>query len=134
MQTHDIQQVLVNIMNNAIAAMPGGGVLHVRVMRGENAARIEIRDTGIGIEEDNLPRIFEPFFTTKDVAQGTGLGLSISYRIVRDHGGSISVSSIVGEGSTFVLELPFDIKETQDSPTPGEAESVGPDRRADALE
>jgi signal transduction histidine kinase len=128
----DIQQVLVNIMNNGIAAMERGGVLHVRVTREEKAARIEIRDTGIGIEENNLSRIFEPFFTTKDVGQGTGLGLSISYRIVTDHGGSISTSSIVGEGSKFVVELPVDSQEMK-SPRQGEAASVEPNPNADGV-
>ncbi len=108
---NEIQQVLVNIMNNGIAAMPEGGTLTVAVSRSDQQARIEIRDTGVGIDETALSRIFEPFFTTKDVGRGTGLGLSISYRIVEDHGGSISVSSAVGEGSAFVVELPVGIAE-----------------------
>lgn len=112
----DVQQVLVNILSNGIAAMPEGGVLEVQLSRQGRTARIEIRDTGIGIAEANLPRIFEPFFTTKDVGKGTGLGLSISYRIVKDHGGNISVSSVAGEGSTFVVEFHTDAARAPDEP------------------
>ncbi len=129
----DIQQVLVNILNNGIAAMQNGGVLDVRVTRADKAARIEISDTGIGIQDTDLPRIFEPFFTTKDVGQGTGLGLSISYRIVKDHGGSISVSSVLREGSTFVVELPIDGGEVVQSPSQGEAANGGLGRGAEEL-
>jgi two-component system NtrC family sensor kinase len=112
----DIQQVFVNILSNGIAAMSDGGVLSVRLSRRGRIARIEIQDTGIGIKEADLPRIFEPFFTTKDVGKGTGLGLSISYRIVKDHGGSISVSSVEAEGSTFVIELHTDAARDEDDP------------------
>jgi len=110
---NEIQQVLVNIMGNAIAAMPDGGTLGLSVGRVGQMARIEIRDTGTGIDEEKLHRIFEPFFTTKQVGKGTGLGLSISYRIVKDHGGRISVSSAVGKGSTFVIDLPIDVAKNQ---------------------
>lgn len=129
----DIQQVLVNMLNNGIAAMQDGGVLDVRVTRADKAARIEISDTGIGIQDADLPRIFEPFFTTKDVGQGTGLGLSISYRIVKDHGGSISVSSVLREGSTFVVELPIEGGEVVQSPSQGEAANGGLGRGAEEL-
>ncbi len=112
----DIQQVFVNILGNGIAAMPDGGVLNVRLSRTGRIARVEIQDTGIGIKEADLPRIFEPFFTTKDVGKGTGLGLSISYRIVRDHGGNISVSSVVAKGATFVIELHTDTARDEDHP------------------
>lgn len=105
---NEIQQVLVNIMDNGIAAMPQGGTLAVRLSRQDRTARITIHDTGQGINHVTLPRIFEPFFTTKEVGKGTGLGLSISYRIIKDHGGTISVTSAVGEGSTFVVELPVE--------------------------
>lgn len=120
----DIQQVLVNILGNGIAAMPDGGVLGVRLSPFGRTARIEIQDTGTGIKEANLPRIFEPFFTTKEVGKGTGLGLSISYRIVSNHGGNISVSSVLGEGSTFVVELPTDAKIAQCDPAPGDAAPI----------
>lgn len=102
---NEIQQVLVNIVNNGIAAMPEGGVLSVRVTHEGEVVRIEIEDTGTGIEEADLPRVFDPFFTTKEVGKGTGLGLAISYRIVKDHGGNVFISSQLGKGSTFVIEL-----------------------------
>jgi two-component system NtrC family sensor kinase len=116
---NEIQQVLVNILKNGIAAMPGGGTLGVRLSRRDQMATIEIRDTGTGIDQANLPRIFEPFFTTKEVGKGTGLGLSISYRIVKDHGGNITVSSTVGEGSTFVIELPVDAADVESARAAG---------------
>ena len=103
----EIQQVLVNVMNNAIAAMPDGGTLDVRLSRCDRKARIEIQDTGTGIDDTTLGRIFEPFFTTKDAGKGTGLGLSISYRIIKDYSGNISVRSAVGQGSTFIIEIPL---------------------------
>ncbi len=127
----DIQQVLVNILNNGIAAMLNGGVLDVRVAPGDKTARIEIRDTGDGIQDADLPRIFEPFFTTKGVGEGTGLGLSISYRIVKDHSGSISASSKAGEGSAFVVELPTDTNRMEEGTRQAEVTSVEPDGGAD---
>ncbi len=114
---NEIQQVIVNIMNNAIAAMNDGGVLSINVSNQNQTARLKITDIGNGISKADLPRIFEPFFTTKDVGKGTGLGLSISFRIVKDHGGNILVSSVVGEGSTFIIELPTGLTAVQlDSP------------------
>ncbi len=104
---NEIQQVLLNIMSNGIAAMPDGGTLSVRAGWGSDVASVRISDTGEGIDPENLPRIFEPFFTTKEPGVGTGLGLSISYRIVRDHGGQIYVSSEPGKGTTFTVELPL---------------------------
>jgi signal transduction histidine kinase len=104
---NEIQQVLVNLMNNGIDAMPDGGVVTLRLRRRNETAVIEVRDTGMGMDDEAMQRIFEPFFTTKEVGKGTGLGLSISYRIVKDHGGRIYVSSTPGKGSTFTVELPI---------------------------
>ena len=129
----DIQQVLVNILGNGIAAMPDGGALHVRLSHKGRIARVEIHDRGIGIKEADLPRIFEPFFTTKDVGKGTGLGLSISYRIVSDHGGNISVSSVVGEGTTLVIELPTDAARNEDDPRPSDGSAIKLKSRNDGL-
>jgi two-component system, NtrC family, sensor kinase len=104
----NLQQVFVNLFLNAIQAMPGGGVLEVRVGReGDRFVRIDVRDDGVGIPPENLARIFEPFFTTKDPGQGTGLGLSVSYGIIEKHGGKITVDSQVGEGTTVSVFLPF---------------------------
>jgi signal transduction histidine kinase len=102
-----LQQVFLNIINNALAAVPDEtGVIHVSVMETEDG-RLEtsITDNGTGISAENLAHIFEPFFTTKK-GYGTGLGLSITYGIVEKLGGEIKVTSKVGEGSTFTVTLP----------------------------
>jgi signal transduction histidine kinase len=104
----EIEQVLTNLVLNAVQASPAGGVVVVRAsVRGDRAA-IAIEDRGGGIAADALPRIFDPFFTTKGVGAGTGLGLSVSYGIVRDHGGAIEVESELGRGSVFTVLLPRD--------------------------
>ncbi|RON30293.1 ATP-binding protein [Pseudomonas lini] len=102
-----INQVIMNLIVNASQAMgPERGTITLRTgLEGETVS-IEIVDTGIGIEPENLQKIFDPFYTTKPVGQGTGLGLSLSYGIVKKHRGDISVRSEVGVGSTFRVELP----------------------------
>ena len=106
-----LEQVFLNILKNAIDAMPDGGRLDVamglRERRAERFLEVRISDTGVGIPAEQLPRIFDPFFTTKAVGRGTGLGLSVSYGIVRAHGGFIEVQSEVGTGSTFTVVLPI---------------------------
>ncbi|MCG5056178.1 MAG: hypothetical protein KA712_24790 [Myxococcales bacterium] len=109
-----LRQVFLNLMLNALQAMPSGGKLHVSTTlrratrRGAAAAFFEVRfkDTGAGIPPENLKDLFVPFFTTKD--QGTGLGLPISQRIIENHGGTIEVRSRVGVGSTFTVLLPVE--------------------------
>jgi signal transduction histidine kinase len=103
-----INQVLLNMLLNAIQACQPGGTVSARTRR-ESATHvlIEIEDNGCGIGSEHLPHIFEPFFTTKPVGQGTGLGLSVSYGIVREHGGSIEVKSEPGRGSLFQIRLPI---------------------------
>ncbi len=107
---HQLEQVFLNILMNAIEAMPEGGTLTIDGSLCRRAIKpfVEVRvaDTGIGIPPDNLPRIFDPFFTTKEVGKGTGLGLSVTYGIVRAHGGSIAVDSEVGRGTTVTVALP----------------------------
>jgi len=104
-----LQQVLVNLMNNAIDAMPQGGRLGISITNGGGGqVVVNISDTGMGITEENQARIFDPFFTTKPAGKGTGLGLAVSYGIIRDHGGEIRVSSIPGRGSTFSIVLPVE--------------------------
>jgi two-component system NtrC family sensor kinase len=102
-----IQQVFVNIILNAAEAMTKGGSLKIRSMRSRDGESIVITlaDTGPGIKEEVRERIFDPFFTTKE--HGTGLGLSISYGIIEQHGGVISVDSIMSIGSTFTIVLPI---------------------------
>jgi signal transduction histidine kinase len=105
-----LQQVLVNLFFNARDAMPQGGRLTVRTgihaMDGGGRVRVEVADTGIGIEADHLSKIYDPFFTTKTTGRGTGLGLAITYGIMQEHSGSIQVRSQPGRGTTFILEFP----------------------------
>lgn len=102
-----LNQVLLNLLANAVQACEPGGHVTVRTRAGPGEAVVEVQDDGCGIRPEHLPRLFEPFFTTKPVGQGTGLGLSVSYAIVRDHGGTIAVESTPGRGSTFRVRLPL---------------------------
>jgi len=100
-----IQQVLVNLVKNAMQAMSRGGQLRIETGAGGDSIWAGISDTGTGIPEEKLNRIFEPFFTTKK--KGSGLGLMIVQRIIRDHGGRIDIESKPGEGTTFRVWLPL---------------------------
>ncbi|NMH66462.1 PAS domain-containing sensor histidine kinase [Shewanella salipaludis] len=102
-----LQQVFMNLLLNAINAMPEGGELHITLEQQGGEARISIKDTGTGIAEDALDKIFDPFHTTSPVGQGVGLGLSLCYSIVKQHLGSISVDSQPGQGTTFTVSLPL---------------------------
>ena len=101
-----LQQAVIILAENAIDAMPQGGTLLLRAVNEGAGVRVEVSDTGVGIPQENLARIFDPFFTTKEVGQGTGLGLAVCYGIVTEHGGRVSVDSVVGRGTTFTLTLP----------------------------
>jgi signal transduction histidine kinase len=102
-----LQQVLLNIVNNAFAAMPRDGRLSVSAQKtDEPFVRLDIKDSGCGISPENLKHIFEPFFSTKTNQGGTGLGLSITYGLVQELGGRINVESKVNEGTTFIIYLP----------------------------
>lgn len=105
-----MNQVLVNLIINAVDAMEGEGTLTLRTFQQplEKKVVLEVGDTGIGIPEENRSKIFDPFFTTKEVGKGTGLGLSTVYGIVQEHGGTIEVQSTVGKGTTFTLKFPFE--------------------------
>jgi CheY-like chemotaxis protein len=109
----EIREILVNIINNALDAMPDGGCMSYSTWSGEDTVFISISDTGEGMSEELKKNIFDPFFTTK-VAVGTGLGMSTAYGIVTGHGGKIEVESEVGKGSTFTLQFPAAAK--ADSP------------------
>jgi two-component system NtrC family sensor kinase len=100
-------QILVNLVVNAIHAMPEGGELTVQTTSTRDHVALIVQDTGIGMTEEVMSRIFIPFFTTKDVNEGTGLGLSVTHGIVTSHGGSIRVDSGVGKGSRFEIRLPL---------------------------
>ncbi len=109
---NQLNQIILNLCNNAFQAMPGGGGLHVtgkcvKERGGAGRAVLTIHDDGMGIKEEHLERIFDPFFTTKRTGEGTGLGLSVVQNIVELHGGAVSVTSSPGEGSTFSLSFPL---------------------------
>jgi PAS domain S-box-containing protein len=99
-----MQQVLVNLVKNAMQAMPSGGTLTLQTGEGSDGVWVSVADTGGGIPQEQIARIFEPFFTTKK--KGSGLGLMIVQRIIRAHGGKIEVESRVGQGTTFRIWLP----------------------------
>lgn len=102
-----LKQVLLNLISNALDAMPAGGVLALLASRDNGTVRLTVKDTGVGISRENINRIFDAFFTTKGKVSGVGLGLSVSYGIVSQHRGSIEVQSAIGEGSTFTVVLPY---------------------------
>ncbi|MBS0172211.1 MAG: PAS domain S-box protein [Nitrospira sp.] len=104
---HMMEQVLMNLVLNAIQAMRSGGVLTISTVVEEAHCLVRVRDSGCGISSSVLPRIFDPFFTTKNEGEGTGLGLSVSLGIVERHGGRILVESEVGKGTTFTVSIPL---------------------------
>jgi two-component system NtrC family sensor kinase len=103
----DLQQVFLNLFLNAIQAMPDGGLITVRgKATGNGTVEVDVTDTGIGIPEDDVGSVFDPFFTTKEVGTGSGLGLFVSFGIVEKHGGTMTLHSKVGNGTTFTVQLP----------------------------
>jgi signal transduction histidine kinase len=112
-----IVQVLTNLLNNAEAAMPGGGRLSLRTTSENGRFSIHVSDTGVGIPKENMERLFQPFFTTKPIGKGTGLGLAITYGIVKMHRGDIKAVSNADPaagptGSTFTVTLPIKTERT----------------------
>ncbi len=118
----ELHQVIVNIINNAVDAMNGEGVIIIKITHvsakddyllqfpniiHSDYCKIDISDTGHGMDQTTMERIYEPFFTTKEVGKGTGLGLSTVHTIIKEHHGEISVTSQLGQGSTFTLLLPL---------------------------
>ncbi|MGD8598443.1 MAG: ATP-binding protein [Anaerolineae bacterium] len=103
-----LKQALLNVITNALYAMPHTGVLSIRTEQVEDEVAVRVSDTGPGIQEKDLDRIFEPFFTTKPDGEGMGLGLSVGLGIVQDHGGRIQVKTHKKKGSTFTVWLPVD--------------------------
>lgn len=102
-----IEQVLINMIHNAVQSMPNKGTLRIALENLGETARISIQDTGCGIPPEYIMRIFDPFFTTKPEGEGTGLGLSVSYGIIANHRGRIDVESEVGVGTVFRVTLPI---------------------------
>jgi PAS domain S-box-containing protein len=117
-----MKQAVLNLVKNALAAMPGGGKLRLTAERVEDEVRIAVEDSGVGISEADLPKIFEPYFTTKE--NGTGLGLTITFKIVREHDGEIMVTSHPGQGSAFIINLPIPQKERRLLPYDGAVASA----------
>ena len=103
-----LNQVFMNILDNAIQAVPDQGDVYVKTSFENNNIKVIIEDNGAGIDKDILSRIFDPFFTTKPVGEGTGLGLSISYKIIKTHNGTIDVESEKGKGTKFTIKIPVD--------------------------
>ncbi len=105
---NQLNQVFLNLLNNAQQAIDGSGNIWIQTQREDDDVVIRIRDDGRGMSEDVQAKLFDPFFTTKDVGEGTGLGLSISYGIVEQHSGSISFESAPNEGTEFTIRVPIE--------------------------
>ena len=103
------KQVLINLVQNAIVAMDGGGKLLISTKIIGDKYAICVSDTGIGMDEQTASRVFEPYFTTK--ATGTGLGLTMVYKVIKEFGGDIEVESYEGKGTIFTISLPIPQKE-----------------------
>ena len=108
-----IQEVFLNVILNAIDAMPDGGILSVssNMLEGEQFIQIRFADTGYGIPPENIDKVFDPFFTTKDASKGTGLGLAVAYGVIEKHGGRIKMESVTGKGATCIIDLPANAPE-----------------------
>ncbi len=105
----ELRGVFINIINNALDAMPEGGTVSFRTWSKDEVVFVSVSDTGSGMSREVMEKVFDPFFTTRS-PKGTGLGMSIVYGIMRRHGGKVEVDSEIGKGSTFTLQLPFTIK------------------------
>ncbi|MGH7350040.1 MAG: hybrid sensor histidine kinase/response regulator, partial [Candidatus Rokuibacteriota bacterium] len=116
----ELNEVITNLVLNAIDAMPKGGTLRIRTRLGDHRhAVITVADTGMGMSDEVRKKVFDPFFTTKG-EEGTGLGLSVSHSIVERHGGDLQVDSRPGEGTTFTITLPIGMSPTGESTEGGE--------------
>ena len=113
-----LELALLNLVTNALDAMPEGGTLSIRGARTERGIRLEVADTGPGIPPDLLPHLFEPWVTTKPVGHGTGLGLGIVREVVRDHGGDIHAANQPGGGAIFTIDLPPSVPHPPDPGSP----------------
>ncbi len=103
----ELNQVFMNILANAVQAIPGEGIIRIATAQQADNAVVTIQDSGVGMPEEVRAKIFDPFFTTKAIGEGTGLGLSISYGIIEKHRGDLTVHSTVGEGTQFIVTIPL---------------------------
>jgi two-component system NtrC family sensor kinase len=123
---NQIQQAFLAILDNAVEAMPQGGTLSIITNSNlrKKRVKIQIQDTGSGISPSDLVHVFEPFYTTKKEGKGVGLGLSVCYGIIERHDGKIEVNSVVGQGSTFIIELPLHSIENEKNKRPSKKPQV----------
>lgn len=105
-----LNQVFMNILDNACYAIKESGKIYIRLKKSEKSVIIEFEDTGSGMTKEQLEKIFEPFYTTKPVGEGSGLGMSISYKVIQNHNGTIEVNSEIGKGTIFKIQLPIKMK------------------------
>ena len=110
-----LEQVFINVLSNAAEAMPGGGRISIVSCQQNGAVLVRISDTGSGIPEEQLSRVFDPFFTTKEIGTGTGLGLSLCYGIIKQHDGTIEISSTPEKGTTVTIQIPIKERHEQNS-------------------
>lgn len=109
-----LNQVFMNILDNACYAIEDNGEIYIRLRKKENDVIIEFEDTGCGMGKEQIDKIFDPFFTTKPVGSGTGLGMSISYKVIQRHNGQITVESEEGKGTKFIIQLPIKMTAKQE--------------------
>ena len=102
---YQIRQVFLNLLRNAMEAIPDGGSISITTLLADNFIMFRVSDTGSGIPRENLEHVFDLFYTTKP--KGTGLGLAICRKIMRDHGGEIAIDSVAGQGTTVTISLPY---------------------------
>ena len=120
-----VGQVLLNLIVNAIQAMPEGGLLSLSLRCRNDHVRLSVSDTGCGIAPDHVPKLFIPFFSTKEVGEGTGLGLTVVHGIIEEHQGSITVDTELGQGTTFHIDLPVHQTLIEPSPHCGRGQGEG---------
>lgn len=106
-----LNQVFMNILDNASYAIKELGTIYIRLKKTEKNVIIEFEDTGCGMNKEQMEKIFDPFFTTKPVGSGTGLGMSISYKVIQKHNGTISVDSVEGKGTKFKIQIPIKMEQ-----------------------
>ena len=104
-----LNQVFMNILDNACYAIKDNGTIYIKLQKTEKDVIMEFKDTGCGMTQEQAEKIFDPFYTTKPVGEGTGLGMSISYKVIQNHKGTITVSSEQGKGTVFKIQLPIEM-------------------------